>query len=103
MRTVTPISEPGISVAIATHNRADELRATLRSLVRAIADYRDPFEILIIANVCTDHTAAVVAEFDRCRPGGFRCIDEPAPGLNNARNKTVAEARVGVGAFLDYD
>jgi glycosyltransferase involved in cell wall biosynthesis len=90
-----------VSVAIPTYNRADFLRQTLAGLVAQLFP-RDHFEILVIDNNSTDHTAAVVAEFAGAHPA-LRYIREPQQGLDHARNRAIAEARGGIIVFGDDD
>jgi glycosyltransferase involved in cell wall biosynthesis len=90
-----------LTVALCTYNRADFLRQTLAGL--AAQNFpRDQFEILVIDNNSTDHTAAVVAEFAATRPTP-RHILEKQQGLDYARNRAIAEARGDIILFGDDD
>jgi glycosyltransferase involved in cell wall biosynthesis len=90
-----------VTVAIPTYNRADFLRQTLAGLV-AQQFPRDHFEILVIDNNSTDHTAAVVAEFASAQPAP-RYLREEKQGLDHARNRAVHEARGEIIVFGDDD
>ena len=60
----------GISIAVATHNRASELRLTLSSLAGMNSGDQD-YEILVIDNASSDQTSEVVHEFFPQFGGGF--------------------------------
>jgi glucosyl-dolichyl phosphate glucuronosyltransferase len=91
-----------LSVAICTWNRAGLLRQTLERMASAL---RVPggvkWELLIVNNNCTDDTDAVIAAFADRLP--VRRLFEPAPGLANARNLAVREARGEYIVWTDDD
>src|SRR3954471_4782626 len=90
-----------VTVAIPTYNRADFLRQTLAGIA-AQQFPREHFEVLVIDNNSTDHTAAVVAEFANERPAP-RYLREEKQGLDHARNRALAEARGEIVVFGDDD
>ncbi len=90
-----------VSVAIPTYNRANFLRQTLAGIV-AQQFPRDHFEILVIDNNSSDHTAAVAAEFASAHPAP-RLVREEKQGLDHARNRALAEARGEIIVFGDDD
>ncbi|MGE5608604.1 MAG: glycosyltransferase [Bacillota bacterium] len=92
-----------VTIAIATYNRADELRMTLASLTRLDAGSIEAYEIVVIGNNCTDHTHAVVQEYIPRFGGLLRYVVESQQGLNHARNRAIAEAKHEIVAFLDDD
>src|SRR5260370_19639456 len=92
-----------VSIAIATHNRASELRQTLDTLVRIDCRSVDDHEVLVIGNNCTDDTAEVVGSFRPQFGDRLRYIEEPKQGLSHARNRALAESRFEMIAFLDDD
>jgi glycosyltransferase involved in cell wall biosynthesis len=92
-----------VSIAIPTYNRAEELRRTLRGLARVDACAGEDYEVLVVGNRCTDHTAAVAAEMAPAFGGRFRYVEEEMQGLSHARNRALAESRFEVIAFLDDD
>ncbi len=94
-------ASPKVTVAIPTYNRADFLRQTLAGLV-AQEFPRDHFEVLVIDNNSTDHTATVVAEFAAAQPAP-RYLREEKQGLDYARNRAIAEARGEIIVFGDDD
>jgi glycosyltransferase involved in cell wall biosynthesis len=90
-----------VTVAIPTYNRADFLRQTLNGIA-AQQFPRDHFEVLVIDNNSTDHTAAVVAEFASVKPAP-RYVRETRQGLDYARNRAIAEAGGEIIVFGDDD
>ncbi len=92
----------GISVAVATHNRAGELKLTLSSLAGMNSEDQD-YEILVIDNASSDQTSEVVHEFLPQFGGRLRYIFEERLGLSHARNRAIAEARHDILGFLDDD
>jgi glycosyltransferase involved in cell wall biosynthesis len=97
------MSATGITIAIPTHNRAEELRLTLAGFARLRTEGAGEWEVLVVANNCTDGTHEVVRSLAVEFGGRLRCVDESRPGLNHARNRAIADARHDVIAFLDDD
>jgi glycosyltransferase involved in cell wall biosynthesis len=83
-----------ISIIIPAHNEEKYLGQTLRSLRAQTYPY---YEVIVVANGCTDRTAAVARE------NGARLVDLPERGLGKARNTGGAKARGQVLLFLDAD
>ena len=92
-----------LSIAIATFNRADYLRLALESLaVQTLSP--DRFEILVIDNRSTDHTAEVVEQFASAHPQlSVRRVVESSQGISFVRNRAIEEATGEVIVFLDDD
>ncbi len=93
--------EPDLSVIICTHNRADSLDRTLRSIDRAVRPRGCRWELLIVDNRSADRTPAVASAWTERLP--LQYVYEPEPGLSAARNRGVAEARGRLLAFTDDD
>lgn len=90
-----------ISIVIATHNRASILSETLRHMTGLDCSGID-VEFVIVDNNSTDRTKEVVLEFSNRLP--IRYLFEPRAGQNCARNRALAEARLGkIVAFTDDD
>jgi len=95
--SLSPRTPLTLTAAICTRNRADLLERSLASLV---AQRPAPDEVLVIDNAPDSDAAREVVE----RLGaGARCVIEPRPGLDFARNRALVEARSEVLAFLDDD
>jgi hypothetical protein len=84
-----------LTVAICTWNRADLLRRTLAQMRELQLPANTRWELVVVNNNCTDHTDAVLEEFQLHLP--LRRVFESKPGLSNARNAAVTAAS---GAFI---
>lgn len=92
-----------LSLVIPTHNRAEQLLAALRSVVRQTADPAS-WECLVVNNASTDDTAERFAAFAAEHPGfDLRMVFEPEPGVSHARNRGLQEARADLLAWIDDD
>jgi glycosyltransferase involved in cell wall biosynthesis len=92
-----------ISAVICTYNRAEMLRGALRSVVEQTLDHA-VYEIVVVSNASTDHTDAVVHEFQEVHPGHeVVLVHEARPGLGHARNRGYKAARGEYVAYLDDD
>ncbi|MEP6688991.1 MAG: glycosyltransferase, partial [Gemmatimonadales bacterium] len=87
---------PSVTVAVCTRDRPEDLARCLD----ALQALRYPaLELLVVDNApATDDTERLV----RAR-AGVRYVREPAPGLDWARNRAIAEATGDVIAFTDDD
>ncbi len=86
-----------VSVVVATHDRPDDLRRCLRSLV----DQRTPrvVELVVVDNhPGSGLTPPVVAEFP-----GVRLVSEPRQGLSYARNRGIVASSGDVVVATDDD
>lgn len=87
---------PTATIAICTRNRTDDLKRCLDAL-DTLPD--DGQEILVIDNCpSTDSTQQLVATYP-----AVRYVLEPVPGLDNARNRALLEAKHEIIAFIDDD
>ena len=84
-----------VTVGICTWNRAALLREALAAVSRSTLPPRLEWEVLVVDNDSADGPQSVVTEFRDALP--IRCVREPSPGLSNARNRCVDEAR---GAYI---
>jgi GT2 family glycosyltransferase len=101
-RTVPVTSPPpGLTVAICTHNRFDDLRSVLDALRRQILAPAE-MEVLIVDN-STDLAARDAFRAASDLPANARWLDSSPPGLARARNLALREARAPLVAFLDDD
>jgi len=92
-----------ISILICTHNRCQLLARTLQSLSQVALPEDSQIDLLVVANACTDDSAAVVVAATQTMPFPVRCVVEPTPGLSIARNRAVQESSGEILAFLDDD
>lgn len=90
-----------ISVIICTRNRAPQLKNVLDSLSAMKVPDKLNWELVIVDNGSSDNTAEVVGSYASKLPA--RCVREDTPGLSNARNKGVAEAKGEYICWTDDD
>lgn len=92
---------PLVSVVVPTRDRADQLYTLLRHIFRqSLAMER--FELIVVDNGSTDHTADVCTSMTPMLPN-MRVIHDPRPGLMVGRHAGLAEARADVVVFCDDD
>ncbi len=90
------------SIVIPTHNRAESLKRTLRSVLRQEFP-KNRLEVIVVDNGSSDHTKQVTESF---MPGArypVRYVSEPRVGLSHARNRGVDEAQGEIVVFIDDD
>ena len=92
-----------ISVVLCTYNQCNLLRSAIESVCQqALSAVR--YEIIIVDNASTDQTRNVVAEAKELYPRHqIRYVYEAVPGLANARNTGLGEARAPLIAYMDDD
>ena len=94
---------PLVSVVFATHNRAERLRALLRSLERQELN-GTPFEVVVVDDGSTDDTPQVLEEAQRTSPLPLRTLRlDPGRGPAAARNAGWRAAAGTLVAFTDDD
>jgi glycosyltransferase involved in cell wall biosynthesis len=93
-----------VSLIIPAHNEATRLPETLRRYAEALqARHGDRLEILVVANGCTDATAAVARGMAGAVPG-LRVLDIPEPiGKGGAVLAGLDAARGSAAIFADAD
>ncbi|MFL5825961.1 MAG: glycosyltransferase family 2 protein, partial [Thermoleophilaceae bacterium] len=89
-------AQPAVSVIVPTHNRADYLAVTLRSLERQ--DVEEPYEVIVVDDSSTDTTREVVEHH-----GARYLLQDPPRGANAARNAGAAAASSDLIALVDDD
>jgi glycosyltransferase involved in cell wall biosynthesis len=89
------------TVLIVTHNRADTLRLTLRSLASCVTTAT--WEVLVVNNGSTDDTPRVVEQLAPTFPVPLACLDEPVLGKYGALNAGLPHAGGTYIAATDDD
>ncbi len=92
-----------MTVLIATRNRADDLSITLDSLCSGANLSVGGWELLVVDNGSTDHTAEVASGFEHRFGGRLRLLSAPTPGKSRALNVGLRAARGEVLAMTDDD
>jgi glycosyltransferase involved in cell wall biosynthesis len=90
-----------VSVVICTWNRAGLLDQTLTRMRELRVPTGLTWELVVVNNNCTDDTDAVAARHRDHLP--LRLVHETTPGLSNARNRGLAEARGELVLWTDDD
>ncbi|QEM11415.1 glycosyltransferase [Mucilaginibacter rubeus] len=96
----------GISVVICCYNCALRLPETIRHLAQQEVPAHLPWEIWIVNNASSDNTVQVaINEWQKYSSTGieFNIVDEPTPGVLNARIKGINCARYEYLLFCDDD
>lgn len=97
-----PAERPDATIVVCTYNRADSLRETLCALRSLEAPPGLRWQVIVVDNNSTDHTAQTVRELSRHWPQ-LEYVFEPAQGLSHARNRGIAVARGEFILFTDDD
>jgi glucosyl-dolichyl phosphate glucuronosyltransferase len=92
-----------VTVIVATHNRAPQLRQTLESLLTQKTPEGLGWEILVVDNGSTDGTLEVFRTMAMQVPGRLRYVFEPKLGKSRALNAGIPVARGAVIALTDDD
>jgi GT2 family glycosyltransferase len=91
-------TDPLITVAICTYNRAGFLQKTIAALLPQLAEGT---ELLVVDNASTDRTPELLAELASRSP--VKICREEKQGLSIARNTALRETRGEFVLFLDDD
>src|SRR5690606_16090679 len=95
----------GVSVIICCYNSAKRLPETLRHLALQKVPSDIPWEVIVVNNASTDDTVHVAeqewSQYNLSIP--FRIVDQPKPGLSNARDKGFEVAAYEYCLFCDDD
>lgn len=89
------------TVAICTHNRAEDVREALFSLLQQ--SFTGAYEVIVVDNRSTDNTRQVVQEVHLMTSIPILYVYEERLGLSVARNRAIREAKGDYILFLDDD
>lgn len=93
----------GISIVICCHNSEKRIPKVLQHLRKQEYRHGISWEVLVIDNASSDRTSELARENWDHPEIELRTIDEPNPGLSNARQKGLAESRFEIVSFIDDD
>jgi glycosyltransferase involved in cell wall biosynthesis len=89
---------------ICTHNRVRSLDRTLRSVADQVVPRDLSWEVLVVANRCTDDTAALVRRWGESgRIPRLRFVTERRAGVTAARKRGLWESRGRLVGYVDDD
>ena len=89
------------TVVVCTRNRAATLECLLKSMCEQAVPMGVSWELLVVDNGSTDRTGETAAAFVGRLP--LRVVAEHKPGLSDARNRAVSEARGEYLLWIDDD
>jgi GT2 family glycosyltransferase len=92
---IAPYPVPRMSVVVCTYNGSTTLRGCLEA---ALTLHYPDYEVIVVCDGCTDHSAEIAASFD-----GVRVIETPQRGLAAARNTGMEAATGEIIAYIDDD
>lgn len=93
-----------LTVLICTHNRAELLDRALERIAGQEAAPSVHWEVLVVANRCTDSTSAVVRRWGESgRIPRLRYVSERRPGISAARRRGLRESRGRLVGYVDDD
>jgi GT2 family glycosyltransferase len=96
-----------LTILICTHNRSALLERTLASLNRARRPINCSVNVLVVANACTDNTAAFLEYYQTQATEKdwlpLVWIEEATPGKSHALNRAILELRSDLAALVDDD
>jgi hypothetical protein len=90
------VSEAVVSIVVPAHNEEAVIAATLRRLLDGSAP--GEFDVIVVANACSDGTAAAARQVD-----GVRVLESPVPGKPNALRLGDAACATFPRIYLDAD
>lgn len=95
----------GVSIVICCYNSASRLPETLRHIAAQRVDAHLPWEVVVVNNRSTDHTAEAAGHLWAGLAGTapLRVVEEPNPGLSHARQKGIEAARYDYVILCDDD
>lgn len=94
----------GVSIVICCFNSAIRIEKTLKYLLKQSQYGSIPWEVIVVDNGSTDHTISVAERTWDTRHGfSLRVVQEPMPGLSNARIRGFEAARYEYVSFVDDD
>ena len=89
-----------LSVIVPIYNSAAFMTKCLDSLA---AQTIDSMEVIMVNDGSTDHSLAVMREYEKKYPGVFRAFDKPNGGVADARNFGLRQATGEFIGFVDSD
>jgi glycosyltransferase involved in cell wall biosynthesis len=93
-----------LTLLICTHDNARMLDRALESIAGQVIPAELRWEVLVVANRCTDETPAVIRRWSRdARIPRLRYVSERRAGITFARKRGLRESRGRLVGFVDDD
>ena len=89
--------DPEVSVVIPVRDGQDVVGPCLSAVVESVARFGRPCEVVVVDNGSGDRSAEIAAGYP------VKVVEEPEPGVSNARNRGIANSRAPIVCFLDVD
>lgn len=95
----------GVSVLICTFNGADLIAETLTALAHQRPPAHMPWEVVLVANACTDGTAELTQRVwkELGEPAPLHLLHEPRPGKQYAQKLGVGQLKYRYACIVDDD
>ncbi|MEP2934938.1 MAG: glycosyltransferase [Gilvibacter sp.] len=95
----------GVSVIICCYNSEKLIEAALEALASQVVDATIDWEVIVVDNNCTDQTVQTAKAFwsSTNNKQTLQVVQEPAPGLSNARLRGIDTAHYEYIIFCDDD
>lgn len=93
----------GVSIIICCYNSEQRIVRTLKHIKNQQVSDNFHFEVIVVNNASSDGTAEVSRAYLETTDLDFTLVDEPNPGLSNARMTGVASAKYEYLLFCDDD
>lgn len=95
----------GVSVIVCCYNSVQRIEKTLHALFQQKVTEDISWEIVVVDNASSDNTADLVLSYweEAGNKTPLKVVYEGEPGLANARNKGIAEAKYELLVFCDDD
>lgn len=94
--------EKKVSVVIPCYNYGRFVQTAIESAAQQVAP-RDGFEVIVVDDASTDHSAEMIGEMVEKYPDLVRCISQPNSGVAEARNNGIRVAKGEYIVCLDAD
>ncbi|MBQ9230722.1 MAG: glycosyltransferase family 2 protein [Prevotella sp.] len=93
----------GVSVIVCCYNSAWIIERCLGALIKQVLPDDFGWEVIVVDNKCTDNTVDVVRKFKEVYELPLVLVEEPLPGLLNARIKGINSANYAISIYCDDD
>lgn len=94
----------GVSIIICFYNAGQKIAPTLNHIIQQIGRNRNSTELILVNNNSSDNTVALAKNIlNYTLPFTWKIVEEPNPGLANARLCGLAHAQYDILLYCDDD